>query len=70
MEIVYRDFVDGKPDNEHIRTIAREVDLVIGGHEEGAKIRWAANPYNKLYGIIGVTIDSVKGNFKDIVDGA
>ena len=70
-EIVHGVLTNGKPDNEHIQEIAQEVDFVIGGHGEGEKIRWAANTYNKPYGIIGVTVGSPpKGSFKDFVDGA
>ncbi|MGC9341197.1 MAG: hypothetical protein ACP5E3_00705, partial [Bacteroidales bacterium] len=57
IEIIHADLVDGRPTN-NIGKIASNVDFIIGGHGERDKIHWAANTYNKPYGIIGVTVSS------------
>ncbi|MCB1092558.1 MAG: polysaccharide pyruvyl transferase family protein [Verrucomicrobiae bacterium] len=71
VEIVHRDLIDGKPENPRIEAAAREADFVIGGHGEGAKIRWAATSFDKPYGIIRVTVSRPPtGSTKEFVDRA
>ncbi|HAZ04288.1 MAG TPA: polysaccharide pyruvyl transferase [Prolixibacteraceae bacterium] len=71
VRIIHSKLADGKPVDEEIGKVAKQVDFVIGGHGEETEVSWVAKNFNKPYGIFGVTVGAPpEGTRKEFIDSA